>query len=306
MIRNSAIRSKLDVKDLRMVVAIQETQSVTEAGKRLFLSQSALSHQLSRLEKRLNTALFDRIGKRLVVTDAGHMVATAANKILGELESLEQRIDLVAESRRQPLNITASCFSYYSWLSKAVVSFTDTYADVDLQIHHQEREQELAALQSGTVDIIVSTDPPKDRNISTAALFQLDLVALISKQHELIKSKRTVRWSDLVNERIFIHDVPAKEEAKLREKLSQGKPSKKLSIQKIHVSDAIVQFARLQQGVGIVARWKGEKRLTGIATVAPEPREERMLWAAYLTDNPRDLPIDFLIETIKDLEGNES
>ncbi len=294
-------RSKLDVKDLRMVLAIQQTQSVTAAGKLLFLSQSTLSHQLSRLEKRLNTPLFDRIGKSLVATTAGQMIAAFAKSKLDELESLEKRIELIAESKRQPLNITASCLSYYSWLSDAVVKFTDSYVDVDLQIHHQELQQELSALQSGKVDMIISTHPPKDTKISVVALFPLQLVALISKSHELIKSKQTLHWIHLANERIFIHDVPAQEEARLRETLSQGRPNQEVSIQKIHVSDAIVQFARLKQGVGIVARWEGEKPLTRIAMVQPEPREERMLWAAYLSDNPRDLPIEFLIKTIKSL-----
>ena len=61
----------LEIRHLRLVVAIAETGSVTRAGERLYLTQSALSHQLKDIESRLNTPLFHRVGKRMVPTAAG-------------------------------------------------------------------------------------------------------------------------------------------------------------------------------------------------------------------------------------------
>ena len=62
---------KLDIRHLKLLVAITEERSVTRAGERLHLTQSALSHQLRDLEERLGTQLFLRLNKRMLPTPAG-------------------------------------------------------------------------------------------------------------------------------------------------------------------------------------------------------------------------------------------
>src|SRR6185503_191813 len=64
----------LELRHLRLVLAIDETGGITLAGDRLHLTQSALSHQLKEIEARLGVALFLRVKKRLVLTDAGRQV----------------------------------------------------------------------------------------------------------------------------------------------------------------------------------------------------------------------------------------
>src|SRR5919204_630292 len=72
----------LEIRHLQLVAAIAETGSVTRAGERLNLSQSALSHQLRDIEDRLNTALFHRVGRRMVLTPAGEEVRRAAAQVI--------------------------------------------------------------------------------------------------------------------------------------------------------------------------------------------------------------------------------
>ena len=62
---------KLEIRHLRLLAAVADSGSVTEAGKCLHLTQSALSHQLRDAEEKLGTALFLRLGKKMVLTPAG-------------------------------------------------------------------------------------------------------------------------------------------------------------------------------------------------------------------------------------------
>src|SRR4051812_10362272 len=76
----------VEIRHLRLLVAIVEEGSITRAGTRLHLTQSALSHQLSDLEDRLATQIFSRTKSGLVLTQSGHQILKVAREVLGRLE----------------------------------------------------------------------------------------------------------------------------------------------------------------------------------------------------------------------------
>ncbi len=300
-------RPLIDMKDFRLMYAVAKHASVTGAANELSLSQSALSHQLAKLESKLNLSLFDRIGKRMVVTHAGQILAEFSEKKLTEVQALEQTLIHQHSTHKKPLRITASCLTYYSWLTQAVVDFTSEDGSAELQIHHQERKREQQALESGEVDLIITTHPASASNIEKQALFPLSVVVLIAKDHPLAKlarDKKSISWTVLEEERIFIHDVPIGEENYLRRAIGAAQPNHPLSVQRIHMSEAIIQFVKMNQGVGLVLKWRGEfsKLDPDITLIIPKPKEERMLWAVSLKSNPRQLPIEAFIERIRALD----
>src|SRR5258705_7124927 len=82
----------LEIRHLRLVMAIAETGSVTRAGGQLHLTQSALSHQLKDIEGRLGTRLFHRLGKRMVPTPAGETVLQSAGDVLALMKRTEDDV----------------------------------------------------------------------------------------------------------------------------------------------------------------------------------------------------------------------
>ena len=89
----------LEVRHLRLVSAVAELGSLTRAGDRLHLTQSALSHQLRDIESRLGAALFLRVGKRLVLTPAGERLLATARDVLDRLDRTEQDIHQMGKAR---------------------------------------------------------------------------------------------------------------------------------------------------------------------------------------------------------------
>ena len=90
----------LEIRHLRLVVAIAETGSVTRAGELLYLTQSALSHQLRDIESRLKTPLFHRVGKKMVATTAGEELLRTARQVLDIVVRTEEGIKRLQEAVR--------------------------------------------------------------------------------------------------------------------------------------------------------------------------------------------------------------
>src|SRR2546430_11962329 len=82
----------LEIRHLKLVAAVAETGSVTRAGNRLHLTQSALSHQLRDAEEQLGTPLFERRSGRMLLTAAGERLLCSARTVLEELERAEKEI----------------------------------------------------------------------------------------------------------------------------------------------------------------------------------------------------------------------
>ena len=82
----------LEIRHLKLVAGIAETGSVTLAGNRLHLTQSALSHQLHDAEEQLGVALFERRSGRMILTPAGERLLQSANVVLAELERAEKEV----------------------------------------------------------------------------------------------------------------------------------------------------------------------------------------------------------------------
>ena len=106
----------LEIRHLRLVAAVADVGSLTRAGDRLHLTQSALSHQLRDIEARLGAALFLRVGKRLVLTPAGERLLASASDVLERLEQAEQDIREMGRDRAGVLRLTTECYTCYHWL----------------------------------------------------------------------------------------------------------------------------------------------------------------------------------------------
>src|SRR5579859_3821852 len=106
----------LEIRHLKLIVAIAETRSVTGAGNRLHLTQSALSHQLKDAEERLGVRLFDRKNRKMELTTAGARLLQTANSVLAELDRAAK--DILERETRSPglIRLSTQCYTVYHWL----------------------------------------------------------------------------------------------------------------------------------------------------------------------------------------------
>lgn len=89
----------IEVRHLKLIHAVAEVGTLKNAAKKLFLSQSALSHQLKELESSLDTQVFYRINNQLLFTPAGKELLDASQEILERLRLAESNIEEINDQR---------------------------------------------------------------------------------------------------------------------------------------------------------------------------------------------------------------
>src|SRR3954470_15002241 len=99
--------SAVEMRHLRLVAAIAEHGSMTAAANVLHLTQPALSHQLRELETRLRSPLFERTGRRMVLTQAGTQLVEVARGVLAQVETFERQARGRACARARAVGLTA-------------------------------------------------------------------------------------------------------------------------------------------------------------------------------------------------------
>src|SRR5215470_676124 len=148
----------LDIRHLRLVVAVTEQKSVTRAGEVLHLTQSALSHQLREIEEKLGMPLFLRMNKKMILTQAGERLLQTARQVLDEMERAEAHISQMSASRQGTLRISTECYTCYHWLPDVMKEFRRNFPGVEVKIDAQATHRPIQALLEGKLDLaIVST-----------------------------------------------------------------------------------------------------------------------------------------------------
>jgi len=255
---------KLEVRHLRLVLAIAEEKTVTRAGERLHLTQSALSHQLRDIEDRLGLDLFHRTGRRLVLTDAGKRVLEASRGILSDLGELEQELAQFAQSRRGTVRLSTECYTCYHWLPRVLTRFRASHDGIDVRIVPEATRKPIEALRDGILDVAIITGEPTEIGLESTVLFRDELVLVVSPTHRLARRKR-IMPADLESEHLILYCSP-EESSFYNEYLAVSGVTPK-AISEIQLTEAIVSMVKEGLGVAALARW----------AVAPEVSEGKVV-----------------------------
>ena len=278
---------KLDTRDLRLVTAIAEHGGVTRASQHLYLTQSAVSHQLLGLEKRLGAPLFHRLGKRLVPTAAGARLIAGARQVLSDLQELEEDALRAATGRALSLRLSTECYTCYHWLPRVMEKFQEEFANVDVSIVAEATQHPLPALLDGRIDLAIIHSVDVDQRVTYTTLFEDELVAIMPESHRLAKRK-FLTAEDFADEHLITYAVQLSENAFYQEVLVAAgvKPRK---VTQIQLTEGIVEMVRAGVGIGVFANWAVSGYLDrGSLTAVPvtEKRVKRRWRAAVLRQSP--------------------
>jgi DNA-binding transcriptional LysR family regulator len=172
----------LDWDKIRIFYTVAEAGSFTRAGDDLGLSQSAVSRQVSALERELKAPLFHRHARGLILTEQGDLLFRAARDMRLRLENTRARLEETSERPSGELRVTTAVGLGSLWLTQRVSEFLDTYPDVRVTMILTNEELDLAMREA---DVALRMRRPSQPDLIQRRLFTVHFHAYAS--HDYIK-----------------------------------------------------------------------------------------------------------------------
>jgi LysR family transcriptional regulator for metE and metH len=250
MATNQEVR--LEIRHLKLLAAVAEEGSVTEAGRKLHVTQSALSHQLRDAEEKLGTALFLRLGKKMVLTPAGEKLLVSARKVLDELRCAEAQIEGLNGGTRGVVRVSTECYTCYHWLPPVLKKFQVKFPRVEVDIVLEATARPIAALLEGKIDVAVTSSSVRNKSLRLTPACEDELMIVLSPKHRLASSTY-IEPRDLAGETVLCY--PPKEESTLMHKVMRPAGIEPERVLGIPLTESIVDMVAAGLGIAFLAHW---------------------------------------------------
>jgi len=191
---------------LSILNAINEKGTLTLAAESLYLSQSALSHSIKKLEAQLGTKVWEKNGRNLRLTQAGMQMLALSRRLLPQFEHTELLLSQIAKGQRGMLRIGMECHPCYQWLLKVVDPFLMAWPSVDVDVKQAFQFGGMNALFEYEIDVLVTPDPLFKSGVEFLPVFDFEHCLVVSSQHKLANNQ-FITPGDLENETLLTYPV---------------------------------------------------------------------------------------------------
>jgi DNA-binding transcriptional LysR family regulator len=158
----------LDWDKIRIFFNVAEAGSFTRAGEALGLSQSAVSRQISALERELKAPLFHRHARGLILTEQGDLLFRAARDMKMRLETTRGRLIETSERPSGELKVTTTVGLGTQWLTQRIPEFLDLYPDIRVELNLTNEELDLGMREA---DVALRLRRPAQPDLIQRRLF---------------------------------------------------------------------------------------------------------------------------------------
>lgn len=191
-------------RQLTIFEAVARLQSFTRASEELHLTQPAVSMQIKQLEQSVGLPLFEQLGKRIYLTEAGQELYRYSRSITGELAELDQVFEEMRGLRRGRLSISVASTANY-FVPRLLATFCQRHPGVTVSIDVTNRKQLIQHLLDNQTDLVVMGQPPADIDLAAEAFLQNPLVVIAPPGHPLA-AEHPIPLSRLQGETFLIRE----------------------------------------------------------------------------------------------------
>ena len=197
----------METKYFRLIKTIVEEGNLANATEKLFLTQSALSHQLKELELQLGFKVFFRKRNQWELTEEGTELYHLGNTVLSSIEKGLNDIKKIQAGSTGTIKVSTECYSFYHGLPSFIQRMGVLYPEIQVDLNLEATHHPIQKILSDEIDIAIVTLKPEDDSLFCIPFFEDEILAIMHKEHPLSKQKKIVA-KDFSQEHLIIHSYP--------------------------------------------------------------------------------------------------
>jgi DNA-binding transcriptional LysR family regulator len=194
----------MDLHQLRVFQAVARSGGFTRAAEHLHLSQSTVSQHVKQLEHELGCPLFLRVGKRVLVSEAGTLLLQHADRIFLELKNAEMNVREMSSLKRGTVRLGVGPTTLTYRLPQILANYNRQFPEIDLVVLATTTELLLKAMRAQELDLAILIWSKPEPGLAFTPLGGEELVVLLHSTHPLAQ-RRTLEPSDLASLRFILY-----------------------------------------------------------------------------------------------------
>jgi len=241
----------LTLRQLKVFEAVARHLSFRRAAEELHLSQPAVSMQIKQLESNVELPLFDHVGKKVFLTEAGREMFHYSRAIAGLLDEADEVIEQLKGARRGKLALSvASTVNYFA--PALLGTFCRRFPDITISLDVTNRETLLRQLADNEADLVIMGQPPAGDELEAGAFMENPLVVIASPDHPLA-GKQGVPMMRLQDETFLVRERGSGTRGATERFFSQHGITLNTGME-ISSNEAIKQSVQAGLGLGLLSR----------------------------------------------------
>jgi LysR family transcriptional regulator, low CO2-responsive transcriptional regulator len=290
----------MDYDQLASFLEVAKQQSFSRAAEKLFRTQPAISAQVRLLEQGCGEKLFDRSGKKVLLTPAGEILSRYAQKMLGLEKEALQAIAELNQTPRGKLYIGANEATCLYVLPKTFARFKHLYPLVQISIYRNFSHKIVQKVQENAVDLGIVTLPQTANNMEIIPVFRDEVQVVVPKNHPLAK-KRSVTAKEVAHHPLILPKT-GHTRVVIDRLLRDHREHVQISMELASV-ETIKKFVGAGLGISLISRTYAQPEVAaGVLKLIPLEGQKihRELGLIYRRDRYLSLPAKVFIEVVRE------
>ena len=195
----------MDVRGLEVFLSVAKHLNYTRAGEEVNLSQPSVSVRIRQLEDELGTKLFEQLGKKVSLTDAGLVLMPYARRVITAVENAQSAIDELLGLERGTLRIGASTTPGMYLVPQVIARFNDRYPKIEIHLGIKDTQQIEESVLRNEFDFGFVGGHLVGDEVEVFPWLRDQLVLIVAPDHPLVK-KGSIQSDDLRNEKFILRE----------------------------------------------------------------------------------------------------
>ncbi|MEL6538114.1 MAG: LysR substrate-binding domain-containing protein [Bacteroidota bacterium] len=243
----------MELKYFRLIKSIAEEGNMANSADHLFLTQSALSHQLREMEDRLGFKVFHRGRNKWQLTKEGEELYKIANQLFSTIDEGFSNIKRIKDGAKGSLKVSAECQSFFHGLPAFVQKMGILYPEINIDLSMGATHQTISQLLSNELDMALVTTEPASELLYSKEVFRDEIKVVMHREHPLAEEP-FLDASHFADLHLLINSFPL-ENVSVYEHFLKPNRIVPVKVSAIPFTEVTLQLIAANMGVTCVPEW---------------------------------------------------